>query len=101
MLHPSPSRPWSVGQPGVLGEPLAEPRTFRNGSARSGPSLYFRARMPKTKSHSGAKLQARHAFSSHLLGKKSPKRKRSFSLDRDISKADRKTVTKLLSGKAR
>jgi len=67
--------------------------------------------MPKTKSHSGAKkrfkrtgggkLQARHAFSSHLLGKKSPKRKRSFSLDRDISKADRKTVTKLLSGKAR
>ena len=44
--------------------------------------------MPKMKSHSGAKkrfkktgtgkLQARHAFSSHILEKKSPKRKRSF-----------------------
>ena len=53
--------------------------------------------MPKMKSHSGAKkrfkktgtgkLQARHAFSSHILEKKSPKRKRSFRLDREISKA--------------
>ena len=44
--------------------------------------------MPKMKSHSGAKkrfkdtgtgkLQARHAFSSHILEKKSPKRKRHF-----------------------
>ena len=60
------------------------------------------------KSHSGAskrfkktgsgKLKARHAFSSHILEKKSPKRKRSFGLDRDISKADRRTVTKLLEG---
>ena len=67
--------------------------------------------MPKMKSHSGAKkrfkktgsgkLQARHAFSSHILEKKSPKRKRSFALDRDISKADRKTVTKLLGGGGR
>jgi large subunit ribosomal protein L35 len=65
--------------------------------------------MPKMKSHSGAKkrfkktgtgkLQGRHAFSSHILEKKSPKRKRAFSLDRPISKADRKTVTKLLGGK--
>ena len=60
------------------------------------------------KSHSGAskrfkktgtgKLKARHAFSSHILEKKSPKRKRSFGLDRTISKADRKTVNKLLEG---
>ena len=67
--------------------------------------------MPKMKSHSGAKkrfkktatgkLKARHAFSSHILEKKSPKRKRSFGLDRDISKADRKTVAKLLGGKGR
>jgi large subunit ribosomal protein L35 len=67
--------------------------------------------MPKMKSHSGAKkrfkktgtgkLKARHAFSSHILEKKSPKRKRSFGLDRDISKADRKTVTKLLGGNGR
>ena len=64
--------------------------------------------MPKMKSHSGAskrfkktgtgKLKARHAFSSHILEKKSPKRKRSFGLDRDISKADQKTVRKLLEG---
>ena len=65
--------------------------------------------MPQMKSHSGAKkrfkrtatgkLRARHAFSSHILEKKSPKRKREMGLDREISKADRKTVTKLLGGK--
>jgi large subunit ribosomal protein L35 len=64
--------------------------------------------MPKMKSHSGAskrfkktgtgKLKARHAFSSHILEKKSPKRKRSFRKDVDISKADQKTVRKLLEG---
>ena len=67
--------------------------------------------MPKMKSHSGAKkrfkktgsgkLQARHAFSSHILEKKSPKRKRSFKLDRDISKADAKNVTQLLGKNGR
>ena len=67
--------------------------------------------MPKMKSHSGAKkrfkktgsgkLKARHAFSSHILEKKSPKRKRSFRLDRDISKADEKTVKHLLGGNGR
>ncbi len=64
--------------------------------------------MPKMKSHSGAskrfkktgtgKLKARHAYSSHILEKKSPKRKRAFGLDHSISKADRKTVSKLLEG---
>jgi large subunit ribosomal protein L35 len=67
--------------------------------------------MPKMKSHSGAKkrfkktgsgrLQGRHAYSSHILEKKPAKRKRSFGLDRDISKADRKVVTKLLGGNGR
>ena len=67
--------------------------------------------MPKMKTHSGAKkrfkktaggkIRARHAFSSHILEKKSPKRKRAFGLDRDISKADRKTVTTLLGGNGR
>ena len=67
--------------------------------------------MPKMKSHSGAKkrfkktgtgkLKARHAFSSHILENKSPKRKRSFRMDRDISKADRKVVNKLLGGNGR
>ena len=67
--------------------------------------------MPKMKSHSGAKkrfkrtasgkLKARHAYSSHILEKKSPKRKRSFGLDRNISSADAKAVTKLLGGNGR
>ena len=67
--------------------------------------------MPKMKSHSGAKkrfkvtgtgkVQARHSFSSHILEKKSPKRKRSFGLDRDVSKADSKRVVKLLGGHGR
>jgi large subunit ribosomal protein L35 len=67
--------------------------------------------MPKMKSHSGAKkrfkktasgkLRGRHAFSSHILEKKSPKRKRGFRKDVDIAKADRKTVTKLLGGNGR
>jgi large subunit ribosomal protein L35 len=67
--------------------------------------------MPKMKSHSGAKkrfkktgsgkLQARHSFSSHILEKKSPKRKREFALDVTIAKADRKRITKLLGGTGR
>jgi large subunit ribosomal protein L35 len=74
-------------------------------------ALYCRAAMPKMKSHSGAKkrfkktaggkLRARHAFSSHILEKKSPKRKRGFRKDVSISKADRKTVTQLLGGNGR
>src|SRR3954447_3348462 len=67
--------------------------------------------MPKMKSHSGAKkrlkktatgkLQGRHAFSSHILEKKSPKRKREMGLDRPISKADGPVVRKLLGGNGR
>ena len=65
--------------------------------------------MPKMKSHSGAKkrfkktgtgkLKHRHAFSSHILEKKSPKRKRAFGLDHDVSKADVPRVRKLLGAK--
>ena len=71
----------------------------------------MRPPMPKMKSHSGAKkrfkktatgkLQSRPAFSSHILEKKSPKRKRAFSRDVLIAKADRKTVSKLLGGNGR
>jgi large subunit ribosomal protein L35 len=67
--------------------------------------------MPKMKSHSGAKkrfrktatgkLRARHAYSSHILEKKSPKRKRAFRKAREISKADAKAVTRLLGGSGR
>jgi large subunit ribosomal protein L35 len=62
--------------------------------------------MPKMKSHSGAKkrftrtaggkLLGRHAYSSHILEKKSPKRKRGFKVPRELSPSDRKAVRKLL-----
>ena len=67
--------------------------------------------MPKMKSHSGAKkrfkktgtgkLQARHAFSSHILEKKSPKRKRRMRRPVEIARADRREVRTLLAGKGR
>jgi len=67
--------------------------------------------MPKMKSHSGAKkrfrktgtgkLRARHAYSSHILEKKSPKRRRGFRKPREISKADTKAVNRLLGGNGR
>jgi large subunit ribosomal protein L35 len=67
--------------------------------------------MPKMKSHSGAKkrfkvtaggkVQGRHAFSSHILEKKSPKRKRGFSKPVELSKSDAKRAIKLLGGNGR
>jgi large subunit ribosomal protein L35 len=65
--------------------------------------------MPKMKTHSGskkrfrktatAKLRGRRAYSSHILEKKSPKRKRRFRRPVEISKADTKRVRTLLGGK--
>jgi large subunit ribosomal protein L35 len=62
--------------------------------------------MPKMKTHSGAKkrfkltakgkVQGRHAFSSHILEKKSPKRKRRFSKPVQLKPPDAKRVKKLL-----
>jgi large subunit ribosomal protein L35 len=62
--------------------------------------------MPKMKTHSGAKkrfkltakgkVRGRHAFSSHILEKKSPKRKRGFSRPVAIEGSDAKRVKKLL-----
>ena len=67
--------------------------------------------MPKMKTHSGAKkrfrttakgkLRARHSFSTHILEKKSPKRKRHFAVPVEISKADRPRVRKLLQEKSK
>jgi large subunit ribosomal protein L35 len=67
--------------------------------------------MPKMKSHSGAKkrfkltatgkVQGRHAFSSHILEKKTPKRKRKFAKPMELSKSDSKRATKLLGGQGR
>ena len=64
--------------------------------------------MPKMKTHSGAKkrfkktaggkIRARHAFSSHILEKKSPKKKRAFARPMKLKDADRKRAEKLLGG---
>jgi large subunit ribosomal protein L35 len=63
--------------------------------------------MPKMKTHSGAKkrfkltatgkVKARHAFSSHILEKKSPKYKRNLSKDMILSDHDAPRVKVLLN----
>ncbi len=65
--------------------------------------------VPKMKTHSGAKkrfrktgtgkLRGRRAYSSHILEKKSPKRKRKMAQPVEIAKSDAPTVRKLLGGK--
>lgn len=65
--------------------------------------------MPKMKTHSGAKkrfkktatgkLRGRRAYSSHILEKKSPKRKRQMSRPVEIAPADTSRVKRLLGGK--
>jgi large subunit ribosomal protein L35 len=62
--------------------------------------------MPKQKTHSGAKkrfkitgtgkLTRRHGMKSHILEKKSPKRKRAFEQDQPVAKSDEKVVKRLL-----
>jgi len=62
--------------------------------------------MPKQKTHSGAKkrftttgsgrVKGRHAYSSHILEKKSPKRKRRFAKDVLLSRDDAPRVRELL-----
>jgi large subunit ribosomal protein L35 len=62
--------------------------------------------MPKMKTHSGAKkrfkktatgkLRARHAFTSHNLGKKDRKRKRRLGRPVEVAKADAHRVKELL-----
>jgi large subunit ribosomal protein L35 len=64
--------------------------------------------MPKMKTHSGAKkrfrktakgkLRGRRAYSSHILEKKSPKRKRRMSRPSVISKRERERGRTLLVG---
>ena len=65
--------------------------------------------MPKMKTHSGAKkrfkktsrgkLRGRRAYSSHILEKKSPKRKRRMRRPVAIAPADTSRVNKLLGKK--
>jgi large subunit ribosomal protein L35 len=62
--------------------------------------------MPKMKTHSGAKkrfkttatgkVKGRHAYTSHILEKKSPKRKRHLGQDAMISDHDAPRIKKLL-----
>ena len=62
--------------------------------------------MPKMKTHSGAKkrfaltgkgkVKARHAMTSHILGKKSAKRKRRLGQETVLVKSDEKRAKKLL-----
>jgi large subunit ribosomal protein L35 len=64
--------------------------------------------MPKMKTHSGAKkrfkksangkIRGRHAGLSHILEKKSPKRKRAGARPAQIAKVDVPNVRKLLGG---
>ena len=65
--------------------------------------------MPKMKTHSGAKkrfkvtangkVKARHSFTSHILEKKSPKRKRKLGQPAIIAKHDEPRVKTLLGAK--
>jgi large subunit ribosomal protein L35 len=67
--------------------------------------------MPKMKSHSGAKKRFkvtatgkvvhRRAFSSHMLEKKSPKRKRAFGLPIVLVKGDARRAKQLLGDNGR
>jgi large subunit ribosomal protein L35 len=64
--------------------------------------------MPKMKTHSGAKKRfkktargkylGKRAYSSHILEKKSPKRKRRMSRPVEVSGTDAPRVKKLLGG---
>lgn len=65
--------------------------------------------MPKMKTHSGAKkrfkrtatgkLRGRRAYSSHILEKKSPKRKRNMARPVVIKDSDAPRVNRMLGGK--
>ena len=64
--------------------------------------------MPKMKSHSGTKKRFRRsgtgkimrakAFKSHILTKKTTKRKRTFRQETELAKADAKVITARLAG---
>jgi large subunit ribosomal protein L35 len=91
---------------------LERRRSPETGPAAAGRAagrlLYLAVAMPKMKTHSGAKkrfrqtgsgkLRARHAFSTHILEKKSPKRKRHFAQPVEVAPSDRKRVRRLLGG---
>jgi large subunit ribosomal protein L35 len=93
-------RPARAPRRAFFSEPVSRGRFFRVHL------LYFSNFMPKMKTHSGAKkrfkvtgtgkVRGRSAFTSHILEKKSPKRKRRHGQPAVISKADAPRVKKLL-----
>ncbi len=82
---------------------------IRPGRAPALGLLYCSVAMPKMKTHSGAKkrfkltatgkVRGRHSFTSHILEKKSPKRKRHLGQPAAIAKVDEKAVKTLLGAK--
>jgi large subunit ribosomal protein L35 len=81
----------------------------RRQHTRQAPRVCFNSRpVPKMKTHSGAKkrfrktgtgkLRGRRAYSSHILEKKSPKRKRRMARPVEIAPSDVKNVRHLLGG---
>lgn len=64
--------------------------------------------MPKMKTHKGTakrfkitgsgKILRRHASKSHILEKKSAKRKRAFRQDQNVSKTNLKSIKRRLAG---
>ena len=107
-----------AGETEATNEPAAEPvsaaqpeqsrggpRGRRRGDRNSRHSSLIPS-MPKQKTHSGAKkrfkitgtgkLMRRHGMKSHILEKKSPKRKQAFRRDQSVSAADTPMVERLL-----
>ena len=78
---------------------------YRFGAGRT-PARANLAAVPKMKTHSGAKkrfrktakgkLRARHAMTSHNLGKKGAKRKRHLGRPVEVAKPDVKRVKELM-----
>ena len=85
---------------------MATVASSRAHPERPASAILPRRAMPKMKTHSGAKkrfkttatgkIKGRHAFTSHILEKKSPKRKRHLSHDAVISPDDVPRIRKLL-----
>jgi large subunit ribosomal protein L35 len=73
--------------------------------------LYCAVAMPKMKTHSGAKkrfkitakgkVRGRHAFTSHILEKKSPSHKRYLGQPKIMSKDNEKPIKRLLGAKTK
>ncbi|CAN5469024.1 hypothetical protein BH20ACT19_BH20ACT19_13730 [soil metagenome] len=84
------------------------PRRYAVEELRRAICFNKRLPTPQMKSHSGAKkrfrktasgkLRARHGMTSHILEKKSARRKRKLGRPVTVAKADEKRVKDLLSG---